>query len=60
MEIVIADGLRGFPEQKELRDINGLSYAEMAEALALPQGTVMSRLSRARALLAEKITRDEA
>ena len=35
-----------------LRDVNDLSYEEMAEALRLPLGTVKSRLSRGRALLA--------
>jgi RNA polymerase sigma-70 factor (ECF subfamily) len=34
-----------------LREIQGLSYAEMARVLKLPQGTVESRLARARAAL---------
>jgi RNA polymerase sigma-70 factor (ECF subfamily) len=35
-----------------LRDVNDLSYEEMADALRIPVGTVKSRLSRARAMLA--------
>jgi RNA polymerase sigma-70 factor, ECF subfamily len=34
-----------------LVEVNGLSYAETAEALGLPVGTVRSRLNRARCLL---------
>jgi RNA polymerase sigma-70 factor (ECF subfamily) len=40
-----------FREMIVLREINDLSYREIAEALAVPLGTVMSRLARARALL---------
>ena len=34
-----------------LREVNNLSYREIAEAVGVPVGTVMSRLARARAML---------
>ena len=40
-----------FKETLVMREINGLSYREIAEATGAPIGTVMSRLARARALL---------
>jgi RNA polymerase sigma-70 factor (ECF subfamily) len=40
-----------FREIVVLRDVNGLSYKEIAAMLGLPLGTVMSRLARARGQL---------
>lgn len=40
-----------FRETFVLREINQLSYREIAEAVGVPVGTVMSRLARARAML---------
>ena len=39
----------------ELREIDGLSYREIAEALGVPKGTVMSRLHYARRRLQESL-----
>lgn len=41
-----------------LREISGLSYQEIAEAVNISIGTVKSRISRARAALADKILSD--
>jgi len=39
-----------------LRDVEEFTYAEIAEMLGVPMGTVMSRISRGRRLLFEKLS----
>lgn len=51
------DSLPGpFREAVWLRDVEEFSYAEMAKMLDVPAGTVMSRISRGRRLLYERLT----
>lgn len=44
-----------FREAVVLRDLEELSYAEIAEVTGVPIGTVMSRLSRGRSILAKAL-----
>jgi RNA polymerase sigma-70 factor, ECF subfamily len=48
-----------FREAIVLRDVNDLSYREIAEVVGAPIGTVMSRLARARSMLREAWLRSE-
>jgi len=55
----VRSAIEGLPEPFRetviLRDLEDLSYAEIAEVAGVPVGTVMSRLSRARAMLAKEL-----
>ena len=54
-------GLEQLPDKLReavvLRDLQGLSYQEMAVRLALPEGTVKSRINRGREELARLLLR---
>jgi RNA polymerase sigma-70 factor (ECF subfamily) len=58
-DAVVSDALAALPDRYlqvvTLVDIDGLSYAEAAEALGLPAGTVMSRLHRARTRMRHRL-----
>ena len=59
MSVLLKTTLMTMPEdQRELillRDFHNLSYAEIAEVIAIPKGTVMSRLHRARRELQRRL-----
>ncbi len=59
-DAVVADSLAALPERHrqvvELVDIDGLSYAEAAEVIGVPVGTVMSRLHRARTRIRHRLS----
>jgi RNA polymerase sigma-70 factor (ECF subfamily) len=53
------DGLpEAFREAVWLRDVDEFSYAEIAEMLGIPVGTVMSRISRGRRQLFQKLSEE--
>lgn len=56
--------LRGIPEPYQdiivLCDVEDMTYKEIAQALSIPIGTVMSRLHRGRAALREQLARGAA
>ena len=59
LRTVLADAISSLPEQQRemivLRDIQGLTYDEIANVLFLESGTVKSRISRARENLRKKL-----
>lgn len=59
LESIIQDGLEQLNEKHRmilvLRDVENLSYEEISEVLELPEGTVKSRLYRARSQLKDYI-----
>jgi len=59
LEAAIAALPPPFRETLVLRDIQGLDYREIAAVTEVPVGTVMSRLSRGRKLLAQYLAGEE-
>lgn len=61
LEDYLLDALHSLPENFRaalvLRDVEGLTYEEIAEALDVPLGTVRSRISRGRELLRTELNR---
>lgn len=55
VEAALADVPEAFREAVWLRDGMDMSYAEIAEVLEIPLGTVMSRIARGRRLLHSRI-----
>jgi RNA polymerase sigma factor (sigma-70 family) len=59
LEAAIAALPAPFRETLILRDVQGLSYREIAEVTGMPTGTVMSRLARARGRLLATLAESE-
>lgn len=57
--LVVEEALRALPEDQRvsvvMRDLYGLSYLDIAEAMGVPVGTVKSRIARGRLALAERL-----
>lgn len=60
LRVVLVDAVRALPDDARqtflLREVDGLSYSEIAEVLDVPKGTVMSRLHYARKRLRETLS----
>ncbi len=58
-DAVVEDAFRNLPDNfrrtVELVDIDGLSYAEAADVLGVPVGTIMSRIHRARHRIRDRL-----
>ena len=56
---VVAQAFRALPDKfrrvLELIDLDGLSYSETAQVLGIPEGTVMSRVHRARKRIRDRL-----
>ncbi|MCB9395963.1 MAG: sigma-70 family RNA polymerase sigma factor [Acidimicrobiaceae bacterium] len=57
VERALAELDEPFRRVVELVDVSGLTYAEAAEVLGVPTGTVMSRLHRGRARIRDRLDR---
>ena len=60
-ERLIQEAIANLPEDQRLlvvlRDVEELSYQEIADQLSLPEGTVKSRINRGRTELARQVQR---
>lgn len=56
VEAALTDLPHAFRQVITLIDVDGLTYAEAAEVLGVPEGTVMSRLHRARTRIRGRLT----
>jgi RNA polymerase sigma-70 factor (ECF subfamily) len=56
LQAAIDDLPEAFRQAVWLRDVEEMSYAEIASVLGIPLGTVMSRISRGRRMLFDRLT----